>query len=458
MKLEENKRLSFLLENGVGFSDIQMYEKAGISLEELCAAIESRVKRGVPPTKDPEEKKKDDRQVLTLELLNKILDSAGISVRYNVISKEVQIGGIPSKYNPETLAADVHIILHDQLKSAFKCSKDQVADLLGVIGGMHRFNPVLDLLRQTEWDKRDRLPELFGILHLPEGDALSKILISKWLMQSVAMAKNQLPGAYGADGVLVLNGGQGIGKTTLVKKLGMKPELYKLGQWLDTKDKDTARRCTSAWIVELGELETTLRSDLERLKAFITAERDEYRLPYARTDQVLARRTSLIATCNTERFLIDPTGSRRFWTVPLEKIDLAALDRLDVLQLWKQAEDSLARSTQGFRLTKLEQEALYKRNTSHEKPLKAQMEIEDILQNAQEGYGYIWTDMTASDFKSEHELLRAYSVEQIGKALDKLGICSRRVQKNGSRKWVRKLPKRFYSESGTGGIEAAQRK
>ena len=277
--MTSNEQLTFLLENGVGISDIQAYAKSGISVEELCAAVESRKKRGVPILEDPEEKKKDQRPALTLELLGRFLEDAGISVSYNVIAKEIRIEGVPAKYNPETLTADVHIILHDHLKQVFRCSKDQVADLLGVTGGMCRFNPVLELLERARWDGKDRLEELFSILSLPRGDTLSRILISKWLMQSVAMARNQHPGAYGADGLLVLNGGQGIGKTTLVKKLGMRPDLYKLGQWLDVKDKDTFRRCTSAWIVELGELETTLRSDLERLKAFITAERDEYRLP-----------------------------------------------------------------------------------------------------------------------------------------------------------------------------------
>lgn len=267
--MEEKNALNYLLENGIGFSDIQSYQKAGISLDELCAAVESRVNRGVPPAGDPKEKRDDQCPALTLELFSDFLKEAGISVRYNVISKEFQMDGIPSRFNPETLASDLHIILHDQLKQVFKCSKDQVADLLHVAGGVQRFNPVLDMLGRTEWDRVDRMPELFDILHLPKGDALSRILISKWLMQGVAMARNQLHGAYGADGVLVLNGGQGIGKTTFVKKMGIRPDLYKLGQWLDTRDKDTARRCTSAWIVELGELETTLRSDLERLKAFI---------------------------------------------------------------------------------------------------------------------------------------------------------------------------------------------
>ena len=457
MKLEDKDALTHLLSQGIGFTDIREYMKNGISLEELTAAVDSRLERGLPAAEDPEEKKKDARPVLTLELLNGFLKEMGVSVRYNVISKEVQIDGVPSEFNPETLAADVHIILHDQLKREFKCNKDQVADLLNVISGVNRFNPVLEMLSRTEWDHKDRLPDLFDILYLPDGDSLSRILIAKWLMQGVAMARNQLRGAYGADGVLVLNGGQGIGKTTLVKKLGMQPDLYKLGQWLDTKDKDTFRRCTSAWIVELGELETTLRSDLERLKAFITAERDEYRLPYARADQVLARRTSLIATCNTGRFLIDPTGSRRFWTVPLEKINLDRLEELDVLQLWKQAEASLDLDAQGFRLTKLEQEALCKRNAAHEKPLKAQMEIEDIFFESRSAPGdYVWEDMTLSDFKNEYISLRGYSVEQISKALDKLGVSSRRVQKDGSRKRFRTLPRRRYDTSGYCGQAVAR--
>ena len=110
--------------------------------------MESRNKRGVPILEDPEEKKKDQRPALTLELLGRFLEDAGISVSYNVIAKEIRIEGVPAKYNPETLTADVHIILHDHLKQVFRCSKDQVADLLGVTGGMCRFNPVLELLER----------------------------------------------------------------------------------------------------------------------------------------------------------------------------------------------------------------------------------------------------------------------------------------------------------------------
>ena len=60
----------------------------------------------------------------------------------------------------------------------------------------------------------------------------------------------------------------------------------------------------------------------------------------------------------------------------------------------------------------------------------------------------MWEEMTVSDFKAEHALLRSYSVEQIGRALDKAGVSSHRVQKNGNRNWVRTLP-RAASRTGT---------
>ena len=68
------------------------------------------------------------------------------------------------------------------------------------------------------------------------------------------MARNEFQEAHGAEGK------QGIGKTTFVRKMAVHQEFCKLVQYLDTKDKDTYRRCCSAWIVELGEIETTFKS------------------------------------------------------------------------------------------------------------------------------------------------------------------------------------------------------
>lgn len=389
------------------------------------------------------------KPALTLEALEKWLADHHITVRRDVVSHQVIVDGIGPEFDAETVNNDLHIIIHDQLKREYMGDRGLVADLLGVIAGKHRFNPVLDMLAEAPpWDGVDRIEEVYSILHIAAEDTLSRTLIRKWLYQCRSMVQNEMRGAYGADGMLALVGPQGIGKTSFCRTIGVRPQFVKLGQYIDTRDKDTTRRVTSCWIAELGEVETTLRADLERLKAFITAEIDEYRLPYGRTDQTLARRTSLIATCNSERFLIDPTGSRRFWTVPVTGIDLDALNQLDVLQLWKQVEAEINGDWQCFRLTKDEQAQLAERNTAHEKPLKAQVEIEDILGGAEaEPRTYTWRYMTVSDFKSEYPTLDRYTAEQIGRALEKLGIQAERKYIEGKQSNFRWLPHHNWHSS-----------
>ena len=409
------------------------------AIDSCREVYEPKRKRGRPRKPDGESKR-DNRPSLYMATLEEFLQENRISVRYNQISHDVEITGVSDEYNPETLNDDLCVILHDRLKQDFKCNKNLVGDLLGVISGKHRYNPALDLLNSAQWDGVQRMEGVYKMLNISPTDWLSRTLIWKWFVQGVSLLENDPRHPFGADGILVLQGPQGCGKTSFCSAVGLRPDLVKLGQYIDNRDKDTTRRCVSAWIVELGEIETTLRSDLERLKAFLTAERDEYRLPYGRADQLHARRTSFIATCNSERFLIDPTGSRRFWTVPVEKIDLDELRRFDFLQVWAEARVYAEAHPQGFRLTPEEQAALAQRNTKHEKPLKAQLEVEDIISKAESVPGYEWRWETVSAFKMEYEILRPYSVEQIGKALEKVGILPEQKRISGSPKKVRELP------------------
>ena len=441
---EKEDSLSFLLKNGMSSEQIRKHQSDGIPLDELAAASKRVLQDG--GTLAEEEGLKEDgrsksKPFLTEDTLCGYLESRGMEVRLNVITHDIEISGVPDVYNPETVRNDLPVILHDALKQKYRCDRQTVADLLSLIAGRNRYNPVLEMIDGGEWDKRDYLDELVKILGIRKEDVLSQTLLYKWLAQCYQMLKNDIKRAYGADGMLVLQGAQGIGKTSFVRSIGIRPDFVKLGQYLDPRDKDTYRRCTSAWIVELGEIETTLKSDVERLKAFITAELDEYRLPYGRVDQKIARRSSLIGTCNSERFLIDPTGSRRFWTIPIENIDLNRLMSFDALQLWRQIKVICADHPNDFRLTKEERQALEARNCYHEKPLKAQEEIEDILADAeQDPNGFEWRYVTVSEFKEEYSSLHRYSVNQIGTALNKLGIKTERPRADGKQEKRRKLP------------------
>ena len=366
---------------------------------------------------------------LYIDTLEDYLQSRGISIRYDLISKEIKIDGLPKEYGKEQALELLPVRLYDELKAMYTCNRDMIADYLKVIADKNQFNPAEDFIRQEEiWDGTDRLPELYSALHIPDTDKLSQILLHKWLCQCVALAMNDSDKPYGAEGMLSLQGPQGIGKTSFVEKLCCyNRNLYKLGQRLDGMDKDTERRCCSAWIVELGEVETSLRrTDIERLKSFITNNRDEYRVPYGHTDCKYARRTSLIATCNSDKFLNDPTGSRRFWTVPVSDIDLDALDRIEMPQLWEQIDEEVHGNRQCFRLTKEEQKMLAERNGDYELPLKGEQEVRDILEDIysedkDKNHRIVEREMTVSEFKEDHPSLNRFSATEIGKVLKHLG-------------------------------------
>ena len=206
-------------------------------------------------------------------------------------------------------------------------------------------------------------------------------------------------------------------------------------------DKDTIRRCHTAFITELGELGSTFKfAHIDDLKAFITQSKDQYRLPYGHKDIKKARRCNLSATVNDKKFLVDRTGNRRFWTVPVENIDLDGLKEINALQVWLQVWEQYAKhNLQGFRLTKDEQNLLSERNSQHERSLKSEDEILDILEE-QKMRNWKYEYMTVSQFKNIHDILRAYSVEQVGKALDKIGIKQERKRINGKQLRVRFLP------------------
>jgi hypothetical protein len=376
-----------------------------------------------------EQTKKAPRPELTLSDLETFLAVQGITVRRNVLNHTVEVLGLdPDNLNsPELRAEQAGILVHDRVKAEFRCTRSLVEDLLGVIAGRHEYNPVLDLLQNIEWDGMDRLDQIYAMLHLDPADQLSRTLIRKWFCQCLALQQNSVDSPFGSDGALVLTGPQGIGKTMFARKMAM--GFFKEGALIDAKDKDTIIQATSTWITEIGELDGTLkRSDAADLKRFITQEVDEYRLPYARSAVKVLRRTAFIGTVNDNRYLVDPTGNRRWWSVPVSEIDLDTLETFDTRQLWAQVKLILQMNgLQSFRLTPEERSALEYRNGEHEKEIPADDELKTILAEAD---GTIETfrkyeskHMTPTMIRNEYtNELGKYSAIQIGVALNKLGI------------------------------------
>lgn len=96
--------------------------------------------------------------------------------------------------------------------------------------------------------------------------------------------------------------------------------VIKLDHHLDPNNKDSILGAISHWIVEIGELDSSFKKDVARLKGVLTSDSDKVRRPYARTESEYPRRTVFFATVNDNNFLVDSTGNTRWWTIPLASI------------------------------------------------------------------------------------------------------------------------------------------
>lgn len=385
------------------------------------------------------------KEKLCRESLEEWLQDNGIVIRRNVLTKATIISGLENERLSKDLEeSQAPIIIHDKIKFEYSCTLDNVQNLLGVIAGANDFNPVLDLLSNSpDWDKVDRLEIIYDALHISTDDTLSRSLIKKWFIQCISLQYNSKDAPFGAEGVLILNGPQNTGKTSCIRKLALHETtdnylkgifrdgigVFKEGVML-SDDRDAIAQVTNAWIVELGEISGTMnKSDENFLKNFITRFADEYRVPYDRSSTTYPRRTSIFGTVNDSEFLGDPTGSRRWWVIPItQRIDLDALDALDKIQFWKQIEFYSNQDRQAFRLTLDEAEELNRRNTAFEKSCPAVDEIRDIISASDAcPTRYKWVPTTIAMFKDYYSILSRYTVSVLGKAIKIVQLEDKRI-------------------------------
>lgn len=379
-----------------------------------------------------------------------------IKVRLNCITQEVSFVGLPEHIDPYKAVPSIVAELYGPLRKKYKGVSTKLMTFFidaMVADTRNQFNPVLDYFKGKDWDGYDHLGRLYHTMGI-QNDELSKTLVLKWFMQGWALLHNNAMGKnkpYGCEGVLTLSGPQGCGKTSFFKVMAIDSAFFREGQAI-TGDKDTTRRAVTAWITELGEIGCTFKSDVDALKAFITDPEDRYRLPYAQTDTVALRRTNLGGTVNGECYLIDNTGNRRFWTVPVTEIDTDALydeDYTDPTQIWLQVwvENEMGamdhrQLSKCFRLTKAEQDALNIRNGFCEKPLKYEDEVRDILAEIEADPRHYTKKATVGQFIAAHESLRNAPANKVGEVLNKLGYPQgdKREYIDGTRGRFRELP------------------
>lgn len=192
------------------------------------------------------------------------------------------------------------------------------------------------LLALPEWDGTERVDTLLVRALGAEDSPYVRAVTRKTLCGAVRRALR--PGCK-FDYMLVLEGPQGIGKSTLWARLGgdFFTDAFTLQDILWAKV--GAEKLQGKWIAEVAELDGMAKASIESLKAFLSTQADRYRAAYARRAASHPRRSIIVGTVNNlDGYLRDVTGNRRFWPVPVTRqLDLSCVAPGEVDQLWAEA-------------------------------------------------------------------------------------------------------------------------
>jgi predicted P-loop ATPase len=243
--------------------------------------------------------------------------------------------------------------------------RGNIDSALDIHASEHAFNEVQDFINGLRWDGTPRLDTLF-IDYLGAADtAYNRSVCRKAFTAAVARA--MLPGCK-FDNMLILSGPQGIGKSTLLDRMSK-------GWFNDSirtfEGKDASELLQGVWLVEVSELDAFRRTDVARIKQFLSLRADRYRAAYGRHVKELPRCCVFFGSTNTTDFLQDTTGNRRFWPVdvgeqPRKKTVWNDLTDDVVTQLWAEAKVRWQSGEQLYLTGLVEEEAKLKQEEHRE--------------------------------------------------------------------------------------------
>jgi hypothetical protein len=262
-----------------------------------------------------------------------------VVLRYNDFSGDEEVENLPGHGPRFDDPATVNLRLLIDSTFHFLPGRELFRDVTSNVARKNHYHPVRDYLNSLAWDQEPRIErwliDYAGAPDTPYVRAVSRIVLV------AACRRIRQPGSK-YDEMLILESPQGTDKSSGLRALAANDDWFTDDLPLGSDTRRFIESTVGKWIVEAGELKGMGRSDINALKACLSRQRDEARMAYGHKNTRVARQFVIIGTTNeTDGYLRDATGNRRFWPVRVQRFDLARL-RADRDQLWAEAAEAEA--------------------------------------------------------------------------------------------------------------------
>ena len=230
----------------------------------------------------------------------------------------------PLPWNPEANrpfeTRDFHELVHFMQSQYFPIEGDRVKNAVLREAEKNRINSLSDYVSSLRWDYKQRVDRWLTYYMGAEDNVYTRAVGKRFLIACVARALK--PGCQ-MDNVLVLEGRQGIKKSTALEVLFSRERYTDDISEIDSRDSKMV--WLGKWCCELGEMAAVSKHNENDIKRFFTRKVDEYRKPYAHRNEKHYRQVIFVGTTNERDYLSDSTGNRRYWPVEVSSIDIDAL-------------------------------------------------------------------------------------------------------------------------------------
>ena len=347
-------------------------------------------------------------------------------VHYNELSNGIEVKGKlpwprPNKYWRDADDAQLYTWVADRYGVQFP--ENRFSKALTTVTDKRRFNPLREYIQSLpEWDGVARVDTLLIDYLGAEDTTYTRAVTRKTLIGAIQRVLS--PGCK-FDTVLVLDGKPGIGKSTLLRKLG--------GKWFsdslslaDTRDKTAAEKLQGVWIMEIGEMQGTRKADVDIMKGFISRQVDEYRAAYGRVVEHHPRTCIICGTTNsTTGFLRDTTGNRRFWPVPVNgggRLSVWDMTEDTRAQIWAETMILVAEGETSYLDAAMELEAAKMQREAIEYDDR-EGEVIDYLETLLPADWYSWDMAKRVDFFQQRDVLDV----KVDCTMRRTKVCAREI-------------------------------